>query len=208
LGETHKKLFKYTSKKDDIAGQMTRKNQRIVQLKELLHAAKLRPITAHDSAAPLSVMPDQIHHAITVLVGTPRDFDPKGGGNELPRSVSVDARASIMRVAKHAHTRGPMWTTPVKVPLGLKMLLQDRQLPLGDPNRDVTVTLRSRAKLWGKPRYDDVKVAVDGSAQTLYFARYFSPLELFKQQSFYFFFPLFNSTFFFPYLKLLFFSLI
>jgi len=165
-------------------------------------------MTGHDSATSLSVMADQVHRAITVLVGTPRDFNPNGGGNELPRSVSVDARASIMRVARHAHTRGPMWTTPVKVSLGLKMLLRDRQLPLGDPNRDVPVTLRSRAKLWGKPRYDDVKIAVEGSAQTLYFARCFSPLELFKQNSFYFFFPLFNSTSFFLYLKLVFFKLV
>ena len=120
-----------------------------------------------------------------------------------------------MRVARHAHTRGPMWTTPVKVSLGLKMLLQDRQLPLGDLNRDVPVTLRSRAKLWGRPRYDDVKVAVEGSAQALYFARYFPPLELFKQNPFHLFFPystllppppyLINSTFFSPLFKTSFF---
>ena len=76
-----------------------------------------------------------------------------------------------MRVARRAHLRGPMWEAPIRLTLGIKMVIEDQQLPEGDPDRLVSVTFRSRAKLWGKPRYDDVKVSVEGSAQTLYFAR-------------------------------------
>ena len=85
--------------------------------------------------------------------------------------LTDDARASIMRVARRAHLRGPMWEAPIGLALGIKMVLEDQQLPEGDPDRLVPVTFRSRAMLWGKPRYDDVKVSVEGSAQTLYFAR-------------------------------------
>ena len=66
-----------------------------------------------------------------------------------------------MRVAKHAHRRGPLWVSPVKISLGLKMVLQDKQLPVGHPERVVSVTLRSRARMWGALRYDDVKVMLN-----------------------------------------------
>ena len=38
-----------------------------------------------------------------------------------------------MRVAKHAHTRGSHWVTPVKISLGLQIAQEDKQLPVGDP---------------------------------------------------------------------------
>ena len=53
----------------------------------------------------------------------------------------------------------------------LKMVLEDKQLPAGDPDKVVPVTLRSRARMWGAPRYDDVKVMVEGSPHGSYFAR-------------------------------------
>ena len=171
LGETHKKMYKFTSKKDDVIGQMARADQRHVQLRELLHAAKMQPITGHDGAEPLAVLPTHRPRLETELIGTPKLFNPAGTGFELPRAYSNDARASIMRVARRSHFRGPMWEAPIGLSLGIKMVLEDKQLAEVDPDRLVSVTLRSRAKLWGKPRYDDVKVSVEGSAQTLYFAR-------------------------------------
>jgi len=171
LGETHKKMFKYTSGKDDVLGQMARANQRIVQLKDLLHVAKMRPMTGHDGAKDLEVMASTPARAETELKGKPRNFNPAGNGFELPRSYTPEARAAIMRVAKHGHTRGPLWVAPVKISLGLKMVLEDKQLPAGDPDKVVPVTLRSRARMWGAPRYDDVKVMVEGSPHGSYFAR-------------------------------------
>ena len=151
-------MFKYTSGKDDVLGQMARANQRIVQLKDLLHVTKMRPITAHDGASELEVLARTPARAETELKGTPRNFNPAGNGSELPRSYTLEARAAIMRVAKHAHSRGPLWVTPIKISLGMKMVLEDRQLPVGHPERVVSVTLRSRARMWGARRYDDVKV--------------------------------------------------
>ena len=171
LGETHKKMYKYTSKKDDVLGQMARADQRHVQLRELLHASKMQPITGHDGAEPLAVLCTHCPRLETELIGTPVLFNPAGTGLELPRTYSDNARASIMRVARRAHLRGPMWEAPIRLTLGIKMVIEDQQLPEGDPDRLVPVTFRSRAMLWGKPRYDDVKVSVEGSAQTLYFAR-------------------------------------
>ena len=161
MGETHKKMFKYTSGKDDVLGQMARANQRIVQLKDLLHVAKMRPITGHDGASELEVLAGTPARAETELKGKPRNFDPTGNGSELPRSYTLEARAAIMRVAKQAHRRGPLWVSPVKISLGLKMVLEDKQLPVGHPERVVSVTLRSRARMWGAPRYDDVKVMLN-----------------------------------------------
>ena len=108
LGETHKKMYKYTSKKDDVLGQMARADQRHVQLRELLHASKMQPITGHDGAEPLAVLCTHRPRLETELIGTPSEFNPAGPGFELPRAYSDDARNSIMRVARRAHLRGPM----------------------------------------------------------------------------------------------------
>jgi hypothetical protein len=122
LGETHKKMYKFTSKKDDGMGQMARADQRHVQLRELLHAAKMQPMTGHDGAEPLAVLPTHRPRLETELIGTPIVFNPAGTGFELPRAYSNDARASIMRVARRSHLRGPMWEAPIGLSLGIKMV--------------------------------------------------------------------------------------
>jgi len=140
-------VFRYTSGKDDVLGQMARANQRIVQLKDLLHVAKMRPMTGHDGAKELEVIAATPARAETELKGTPRNFNPAGNGCELPSSYTLEAHAAIMQVARHAHTHGPLWVAPVKISLGLKMVLEDKQLPAGDPERVIPVTIQSRARM-------------------------------------------------------------
>ena len=98
-------MYKYTSKKDDVLGQMAHADQRHVQLRELLHASKMQPITGHDGAEPLTVLCTHRPRLETELIGTPRELNPAGPGLELPRAYSDDARNSIMRVARRAHLR-------------------------------------------------------------------------------------------------------
>ena len=128
LGETHKKMYKYTSKKYDVLGQMARADQRHVQLRELPHASKMQPMTSHDGAEHLTVLPTHRPRLETELVGTPILFNPAGLGLELPRNYSDDARSSIMRVARRAHLRGPIWEAPIGLALGIKVVLEDQQL--------------------------------------------------------------------------------
>ena len=92
-------------------------------------------------------------------------FDIHGAAAELPRWIDADTQAVIMRrlAVLDGGIERMVRFPPHAISTQMKVVLRDRQLPHDDPECVAPVTLRASPILHGKPRFNNVKVTVQGA---------------------------------------------
>ena len=148
---------------------MAAKNLRMSQLRDVLHLTGLPPMTT--SAAD----PRNEGYVVTraakpiletkLVKETAYMFDIHGTADELPGWVDADTQVVIMRrlaVLDGGIERMARFP-PHAISMQMTVVLRDRQLPHDDPECVAPVTLRATPMHHGKPRFNNVKVTVEGA---------------------------------------------
>ena len=173
LGEAHKRNYAYTNKNVDMKDeQMDRADHRLNQLRDLLHHVKKPPMTEIDGESDLvTAEPTQVKRPTLVNKAMMKPFKQRGSYKQLP--ASMGKKAALVCMAKVAVSEYLKPCPPLVIGQQLSMTLRNRQLPSDDPQHLVRVTLRAVPKLYGKPRYDNVKVVLDAEEgkQRMFFGR-------------------------------------
>ena len=173
LGEAHKKNYAYTNKQKgqkDI--QMDMADHRLNQLHDLLHSVNAPPMT--EGANKGLVMQPPTEPQPPALVSKTKNFFVKGNFKQLPHWMGVKAK----KIAMAKINRCPYLkdNAPHTVGAQLTMTLRNRQLQKKHPQHLVKVTFRAVPQLYGKPRYDNVRVKLGDAndVKHMYFARFAS----------------------------------
>jgi hypothetical protein len=172
LGEAHKKHFAYTNKQ---AGQkevqMDIADHRMNQLHDLLHNVRAPPMTEAGEGG--LVMQPRTQPYDPTLVATTHRFNARGTYKQLPDWMGRKAKQIAMaKIHKSAMLRT---NRPHIIGAQMSMTVRNRQLKPSHPRYLVKTTFRAVPKLYGKARYDNVKVFVadddDENVKRIYFAR-------------------------------------
>ena len=164
--------------------QMDRADNRMVQLKDLLHNAGLQPMTQRENTEDgegvlrMRTLPHE-----PTLVGTTQQFDPMGHCGQLPDWLSAVENGrgrspitTFMLKIRNTHRAwgGSIWKTPLTYAQQLTCTLVNRSAASDDKRRLVKVTLRAVPIKYGKRRFDNIKMAVknDADQTRMYFGRY------------------------------------
>ena len=163
---------------------MDRADNRMVQLKDLLHNAGLTPMTMREEQQEgEGVMRTATLPTEPTLVGTRRPFNPNGTKNQLPDWLSdvengrgKSPKATLMLKIKKTHLEwaGQKWKPPISIAQQLTCTLVNRSASVKDTRRLVKVTLRAVPMKYGKQRFDNIKVGIvnDAGHTRMYFGRY------------------------------------
>lgn len=152
--------------------QMDRADNRMVQLKDLLHKGNLKPMTLRDNQEGEGVLRERTLPTRPLLVGRRKGFDPDGLHDQLPPWMNHQAKATLMCKIRRTHTE-QNWALPIVIAEQLTATFVNRSTMVNDTRRLVKITLRALPLKYGKPRFDNVKVAVaNNDEQTrMYFGR-------------------------------------
>ena len=158
--------------------QMDRADNRMVQLKDLLHKAELKPMTLRDNQEGEGVLRTRTLPTRPILVGKRKGFDPNGSPQQMPEWMNHQAKATLMCKIRRTHTE-QNWALPIVIAEQLTATFVNRSTLPEDTRRLVKLTLRALPLKYGKPRFDNVKVAVanDAGQTRMYFGRCFDSLS-------------------------------
>ena len=163
------KCSRFTNKKHGAAEeQMAAKNLRMSQLRDVLHLSGLPPMTSSTTdprnEGHVTRAAKPILEALLVKEAA-YVFDIHGAAAELPRWIDADTQAVIMRrlAVLDGGIERMVRFPPHAISMQMTVVLRDRQLPHDDPECVAPVTLRATPMHHGKPRFNNVKVTVQGA---------------------------------------------
>jgi len=167
LGEAHKKHYAYTNKQKGMKDiQMDNADHRMNQLHDLLHNVEAAPMTEGHVEQQHTQPKDP------ALVATTHKFFVRGSYKQLPKAMGKKAA----KIAMQKVNASPYFRHAAPHAIGgqMSMTLRNKQLKKEHPRHLVRVTLRAVPKLYGQPRYDNVKVFLGATEDTthMYFGRY------------------------------------
>ena len=171
LGESHKKNYAYTNKQAALKDrQMEKADHRRNQLRDLLHHVRAAPMTDGDKGYIMQPA-TQPHPPTLVNKAKMKPFNPRGLWKQLPKWMVKKAKIAAM--AKVQTSPYLNHASPHTMSGQISMTLRNRQLHRSSPRHLVKVTFRAVEKLYGKPRFDNVKVMLDAEDgnKRMYFAR-------------------------------------
>ena len=153
--------------------QMVRADIRMVQLKDMLHKSKLKPMTLRDNQEGEGVLRKRTLPQMPRLVGAKDAFNPNGSDQQLPRWMAQSS--TLMLKIKRINTEwmGGQWQLPLTIGQQLSTTLINRSVMPTNKQRLVRVTLRALPEKYGKPRFDNIKVGIvnDAGDTRMYYAR-------------------------------------
>ena len=145
---------------------------RLNQLHDLLHYVNAPPMT--EGATKGVVMEPHTEPQPPALVAQTHIFFVQGNFKQLPKWMENKAKKIAMaKVHKSPYFKKH---SPHTIAGQLTMTLRNRQLKKEHPRHLVKVTFRAVPKLYGQPRYDNVRVKLGDTngVKHMYFARYCS----------------------------------
>jgi len=172
LGESHKKNFAYTNKQADTKDeQMDRADHRLNQLRDFLHHVKRPPMTETNDCFDVTARPTEALEPVFVDTKNTRRFYVQGRFKQLLNIMGNKVAWIVM--AKLAASPYLRTNAPLTIGSQVALSLRNKQLRVDHPKHLVRLTLRAVPKLYGKPRYDNVKVVLDDEEgqQRMYFGR-------------------------------------
>lgn len=164
----HKRFHMHKQQKQ-IAGN----RENLQMLNDVLHAAGEKPVLDEGEMPHFRLQKSYKNTNDTFLVGGKRQFQLETRARQLPKWIPIEQRRAVMAMLRGAaHLAGA--PLPLRIGQQMTINLTNRMASRTNPSRDVELILRSVPVMWGKPRFDNVKVAIlgeDGVTQRLYFGK-------------------------------------